>query len=238
MVNKLLFSATIVASGLSLFTVTAMAQAPAGQPGAPPANRGNYGPAMGPAPASGGTRISSPVGVIDMLYIFENHETFKLRKAELDGRKEATEKQLITQRDNFKAKMDRLKEWKPGSPEFSKLESELAQDEAKMKVDVKKLNEQFIMEEGKMYYATYQEVLEEVKRYAAQMNMLLVLRYTGGEVHVDNPEEIMKEMNEQVVYYNKAIDITGAILNQLNSRRPPQVGARPQTRPVTQGVPR
>ena len=100
-----------------------------------------------------------------------------------------------------------------------------------MKVEVKKLNEQFIMEEGKMYFTTYEEVLAEVRNYAAQMNILLVLRYTGGEINKDNPEEIMKAMNEQVVYHNKAVDITQAIINQLNSRHPPQVG-RPPARPA------
>jgi Skp family chaperone for outer membrane proteins len=231
-VKSLLFSAMIMACGLQLFVTTVVGQPP-NRPVGPPApgapTGGNFGPAA-PAP-SNGTRISSPVGVINMLEVFEGHDTFKLRKTQMDGQKEQAEKTLTAARDAFKAKIDRLKEFTPGSPEYSQLESELAQEEARMKVEVKKLNEKFIKEEGKMYYATYEEVLAEVRNYAAQMNMLLVLRYTGGDINKDNPEEIMKAMNEQVVYYNKAVDITQAVITQLKNRRPAQVN-RPQPRPT------
>lgn len=236
---KLFYSTTFVACALVMAVAPAFAQAPpqgqprpgapgvgapAGQPGgAPGFNNPNAGrPAIPQGP------ISTPVAVVDLLHIFENHPGFQQEKANMDRRKEMTEKDLIQKRDELKAKVARLKEFKPGTPEFSNLESQAAQEEAALQVAVRKANQEFIVLEGKMYYKTYKEVLDEVKWYCSQRNILLVLRYTGKEVQAENPEEIMKEMNEQVVYYHGGIDITNDVLNQIKSKSfAPRVGAQP-----------
>jgi Skp family chaperone for outer membrane proteins len=235
-VVRSLLVATLVACGLQFSSSRTLAQAPprgAGpQGGSPPA--ANFDPASRASVQT--SRPSSPVAVIDLLYIFENHPGFQERKAQMDRAKEQKEKELLGKRDTLKAKASRLKEYKPGTSEYSTLESELAQDEAALQIALKKANQEFIVAEGKMYYQTYQEVLDVVKWYASQRGIAMVLRYTGKEVNPDNPEEIMKEMNEQVVYYHDAVNITGDILNQIKSRYQPQVGrlpANPAQRPLS-----
>jgi Skp family chaperone for outer membrane proteins len=174
-------------------------------------------------------RAATPVAVIDLLYIFENHPGFQEQKARMDRAKEQKEQELLGKRDALKAKAEKFKamDLKPGTEQYSQYETELAQDEAKLQIDLKKANQDFIIAEGKMYYQTYQEVLDIVKWYAGQYNIGVVLRYTGKQVNPDNPEEIMKEMNEQVVYFNDAVNITGDILKQIQSRYPARVGNAP-----------
>lgn len=230
--TRTLRCAAFVASGLLFSAASAFAQPqtrpfPAQTPVGAPAQ--NFR-AAAPQPAAAGTRISAQVAVIDLLHLFENHPSFQDQKAQMDRAKEMEEKKLIQMRDNLKAKAEKLKEFKPGTTEYGQLESELAQEDAKLQVEVKKANQKFITYEGKMYFSTYQQVLEDVEAYCSQRGIVLVLRYTGKQVNPDNPEDIMKEMNEQVIYYNQAVDITPDILAQIKSRHPARVG-QPLPRP-------
>lgn len=253
--SKLFFSSTFVACAIAMFACQALAQAPPqGQP-RPTGAHGVGAPAGPPAGAPAGPPnaaaynnqrtaiptgpVSSPVAVVDLLHIFEQHPNFQQEKMQMDRLKENTEQQLIQQRDALKQMVARLKEFKPGTPDYSNTESEIAQKEAALQVAVRKANQDFIIQEGKMYYKTYKEVLDEVKWYCSQRNILIVLRYTGKQVNPDSPEEIMKEMNEQVVYYHGGIDITNDVLNQIKSKSlAPRVGAQPQQPGMQRPVPR
>ena len=48
----------------------------------------------------------------------------------------------------------------------------------------------------------------------------LVLKFNGDEANKDNPEEIMREMQKMVLYYNQAIDITPIILDRMKGQQP------------------
>lgn len=231
--TKLIFSTTLVACAAGWLATTAFAQNPV-RPTSPVAGPPSAGAPAGGAPNFSNRppvptqQVSSPVAVIDLLHIFENHPGFQQEKAQMDRMKEAREQELIQKRDALKALVTQLKEMKPGTPEFSQIESKAAQDEAALQVAVKKANQEFIMAEGKMYYTTYKAVLDEVKWYASQRNILVVLRYTGKSINAENPEEIMKEMNEQVVHFHQGVDITNDILNQIKSKSfAPRMSAQP-----------
>lgn len=235
MVLACLVATTTDSASAQLPPVNRPAGLPGGNLNANPNSNPNAGfePAMNRAPA-GGSRMVGPVAVIDLLKVFDNHPGFQDKKMQMDRAKEAKEQSLMAQRDALKHKAESLKEFKPGTDEFSKLESECAADEAKLQIELKKANQEFIVAEGKMYYQTYTEVLDMVKWYAGQRNISMVIRFIGAEVHPENPEEVAKEMNELVVYYSDSIDITNDILAQIKSRYPARVGQAPHGRPQQQ----
>ena len=47
-----------------------------------------------------------------------------------------------------------------------------------------------------------------------------MLKFNGDEANKDNPEEIMREMQKMVLYYNQAIDITPIILDRMKGQQP------------------
>lgn len=233
--RKLLFSATCLASWLVFLSTAVVAQAPQRALG-PPANpNAGFDPGANRAPAHQASRGFTPIAVIDLLHVFEHHPGFQDKKVQMDRLKENKERELLGKRDALKAKLNQLKELdlKPGTAEFSQRESELAGEEAKLQIEVKKANQDFIILEGKMYWETYQQVLEVIKAYALQRNISVVMRYTGAEVHPENPEEVMKELNEQVVFYNEAADITDDIVNHIKSQYPQQRIGRQPTAPIS-----
>lgn len=69
-----------------------------------------------------------------------------------------------------------------------------------------------------MYNAVYQEVEQEVRYYASQMGIAMVLRYNGDTVDPDNPEDVLRNISKPVVCFAPGMDITDVIIQQLNIR--------------------
>ena len=58
-----------------------------------------------------------------------------------------------------------------------------------------------------------------MERYAQHFKFTLVLRFSADELNgQENPEDVMRGLNRQVVYYRPSEDITSAICTFLNNR--------------------
>ncbi len=178
----------------------------------------------------------SSVAIIDLTYIFENHQRFKVMKQDMQRDVKAAEEELKARRKEMQSLGERLRRFEKGSREYKQLEEELANRSADLNVQVKLQQKQFLEREAKMYYNVYLEILDAVKYYAERNNIQLVLRFNGAPIDNNDPQEVLKELNKAIVWHSRAVDITPYILAQLN-RTPP---ARPEVgrRPVPQGVPR
>jgi outer membrane protein len=67
-----------------------------------------------------------------------------------------------------------------------------------------------------------------VEKYAQHYHYTLIMRFNRDEVgSADDPPEVIKSMNRQVVYFRPQDDITKPILDYLNERYPSGEGAAP-----------
>lgn len=213
--KRLIWIATLVAAVLTVSTAsTAVAQ---GQP------QQSYAPG---------------VAIIDLTYIFENHPGFQARRDAMRQEVEQAEQEVKTRRDEMRKLAERLESFRAGTPEYKQLEEELSRRSADLNVSTQLKKKDFLLSESKMYYTVYQEVLDEVRFYAERNAVNLVLRFNGEPIDTSKPEEVLKELNKSVVYYNTSIDITPIILEQLKRRQggAPLQGSRPA--PTQQQVPR
>lgn len=177
----------------------------------------------------------SHVAVIDMTDIFEKYSGFQSRKVALQREIDKAEGELKSMQDVMKNLAEQLKELKPGAPEFKRIEEELAKLNAQAQLKMQLQKKEFLDREAKMFYTTYQEVMDEVKVFCERNLISLVLRFTGEPVDIDDPQQVVKELNKGVVYYNQSIDITQHILRQLERRQPRQptpTAARQPARPI------
>ena len=132
----------------------AHAQAPQ-RPAAPPAAAAP----VAPTAASPATHVA----VIDVGYIFKNHARFK---AAMDRMKEevmAAENTLKADRDRINGMMEQIKGFNPGTPEFKKLESEIAKAQGDFNVDAQLQKKEFMDREAKVYLSVYTEVEKDVE---------------------------------------------------------------------------
>ena len=177
------------------------------------------------------------VAIIDLTYIFENHPGFQARRDAMRHEVEQAEEEVKVRREEMRKLAERLEGFRPGTPEYKQLEEELSRRSADLNVSTQLKKKDFLLSESKMYYTVYQEVLDEVRFYAERNGVNLVLRFNGDPIDTNKPEEVLKELNKSVVYYNTSIDITPIILEQLKRRQggAPLQGNRPA--PTQQQVP-
>jgi Skp family chaperone for outer membrane proteins len=167
-----------------------------------------------PNPAGANARKFG-VAVVDVGYIFKNHQRFRSTMEAMKTELEGIEQGLKTKREAIAQKEQQRQEYNIGSAEYKKLDEELAREKANFNVEMTQLRKEFMEREAKVYYQTYLEVDSTVKYYAERNEIGLVLRFNGEEPDPNQPRQVLESINKQVVYQN-SIDITPDILALLN----------------------
>jgi Skp family chaperone for outer membrane proteins len=233
---------TLLAAGLSNAQQVPQQQPPQQSRPAGPPQQGATGapthPGAGAMPAAHGHAASAGgVAIIDLPYILKNHGGFNQRVEELRHEAEGVENDFKAKRDAVQKLMVQLDDLQRGSTDFKKLEEDITKRQANLSVEINIMKKKFQEAEAKIYYEAYQQILNEVKYYAEANRINLVLKFNGDEANKDNPEEIMREMQKMVLYYNHAIDITPIILEKMKGTAQRPTGTNPSAQRPAPGVP-
>ena len=198
---------------LSVFVSSVLAQAPAR-------------PAAGPN-----------VALLDVSYIFKNHARFKGKMEEMKADVERAEAQVKKERETIIKLAEDLQRFHKGTPDYKALEEELAKRQADLSVQVQLTKNEFLQREAKIYHNVYQEIWQATDYYCKQNGIDMVLRFNGDPVDVERPDSVLSFINKPVVWYQKNLDITPAILADLNRTAPAPAAADRRTAPVRPSVP-
>lgn len=71
-------------------------------------------------------------------------------------------------------------------------------------------------QEGKLYYKVSLEIDDAVKLIATRNNIALVLKFNGDDVDANDRNDILRNINKPIVYFDKNMDITPFVLQELN----------------------
>ncbi len=159
------------------------------------------------------------VAIIDLKYIFDNHIRFKQMTEEMRRSVQAAEADITARRDRINSLIKQLEGVKKGTPDYKQLEDEITQQKADLNALVSNTKREFMRREAKIYYIIYQEIVQEVKYFAEQQRLTLVIRFNGETIDESDPDIVAKHLHKQVVWHHPNIDITGIILETLNQRR-------------------
>lgn len=192
--------ATVVASVLVVLSAApATAQtAPAAQATSAGANAARYG-----------------VAVVDVSYIFKNHQRFNALMEQMKSDVEAAESALRQERQEIAKMEEALKAFQAGSPDFKRRDEQITEAKANFNLKATKQRKDFLEREAKIYYQAYLEVNDAVKYYSQHTNLGLVLRFNGDPIDPNIREDVLRAINKPVVYQN-GIDITPDILRLVN----------------------
>jgi len=190
------------------------------------AQRSPAGPTV--APSGGGTAVA----LLDINHIFKSHSRFQAMKESMKSDVAQAEAQVKKEKETIRSLAERLKDFKPGTPDYNQLEQEIVSRRADLEVLVQRHRREFLQNEAKIYHNVYKEILQEVEYFATNHNIGIVLRFSGEPVDTDNPEAVLRDINKSVIWFSGGLDITQEVLNRLNARAAPRVG-----QPTRQGVP-
>jgi Skp family chaperone for outer membrane proteins len=186
------------------------------------------GQAAAPRPAASGP--ATHTAVIDVGYIFKNHARFKTAMDKMRDEVLAAENGLKAERDRINGLMEQLKGFNVGTPEYRKLEGEVAKAQGDFNVNAQLQKKDFMEREATVYMQVYSEIERAVSQFAREHSIAVVHRFDGEPVDTGDRNRILGTITKPIVYYDPQIDITPDVLRMLNGAAP--VAGQPQTRPV------
>ncbi len=125
---------------------------------------------------------------------------------------------------------EQLRKLQPGSPEYKKLERQIAKMRADFELHGKRATNDIKDQEGKLYYAFSRELQSELRSFAHATGTQLVLRYDPPAQEINDPRRVLHEVQKLIVY-QRGLEVT-PVVQQAMQRR---AGAGPTAnRPATQ----
>lgn len=217
---------------VSCMHVAAFAQAPAptqplAQPLVQPLAQPTAQPVAAPPTSSAGP--ATHVAVIDVGYIFKNHTRFKLSMDKMKDEVMAAENDLKSERDRINGLVEQIKGFNAGTPEYKKLEAEVAKAQGEFNVNAQLQKKDFMDREAKVYLQVYTEIEKSVAQFAREHRIAIVHRFDGESIDNSDRNQILRGITKPIVYLESGIDITPDVLKLLNG---PAVAAAaaPRTR--------
>lgn len=204
--------ATMVA-GMVVFSSQAVH---AQQPRGPVTSPAGAPAAGGAAPAHGQNASRFGVAVVDVTYIFKNYKRFNAMMEQMKQDVESTERTLAEERKLINDEVEALNsKFQAGTPEFEREDDRITERKTKFNLKMTRQRKDFLEREAKIYYQAHLEVNDAVKYYALRHNLGLVLRFNGDPVDPNNRQDVLRAINNPVVFQN-GIDITPSVLSDLD----------------------
>jgi Skp family chaperone for outer membrane proteins len=204
-VNKFLLSSAVAAAIFAIGFVGHTTTSAQQQPGA-------------------GQSLQPYVYLVDMNYLFKKHARLSAERKALTAEADALQKQFEEQ---MRGVQERSKPLAPGgllkvgTDEYNRLEEQINKDKATIQTGIAHKRREFILRESHLLFTAYTEISQEVKYYCEQHGIAIVINFNGDTMKEDNPDDVARGISRQVVYYNKALDITPYILPRIQGHEPP-----------------
>ncbi|MFO0904465.1 MAG: OmpH family outer membrane protein [Pirellulales bacterium] len=227
-----------VAAALLFVSTTGLAfgQGTGVRPTAAGARPTTAAPGAAPAAAPGGAAPTASRGgtpsvvVIDIGEVFKQHagfnqqlNTLKEEIKSLDAYYQGEQKKMAGQRE-------KLGTYNPGSPEYKKLEEEVARMASDLQVEMALKQKNIAEQEAKVYFNTYKEIYKQVEVFADSYGITLVLRHNNVQMDPQKRDTVLQGVNRAIVF-QRNLDITDEIVKRVNA------GAATATRPAAPAAP-
>ena len=189
---------------------------------------GLIAPAVAQTPSAG-----HQIAIVDMGEIFTNCVRYKAAIEAMKTQTTALEGQFKADYETMKKMAEEMKALQPGSPDFRKRESEIGKLELDFKFRQAQARKDFEERINGVQFSLYREIDAVVKQIAVANNIALVMRHNTTQPNGNDPQQVLRAINQSVVYYNPGLDITKLVLSKLNEN-----SAAPGTAaPGTAGLP-
>ena len=183
--------------------------------------------------ATAQTRPGTTIALLDIEEVFQEYLRYKAMLDDVSKDEKALETMVRGKAKELTAMQNELRDYKPGSANYSQLEGKIAKLKADTTVETDLKRKQFIIRRSKASHIAYQDITKTVARFAEANGISMVMAYDKREVDPNNPNQVLTEINRRVIY-QRSLNITKYIIEQLNAGVPPtEVSNRPgaPTRP-------
>ena len=158
-----------------------------------------------------------PVGVVDLVKVFNDFEQTKALNAELERYKRHLSDEQQKREERLSVDRETLQGFAPDSAEYHKrgaaLKKQIIEYQAWLAAEREILKD----EHRRWIERTYQMVTQSITEVARRKGLQLALTREELETNVDDASVLQKQiLNRKVIYYDPMLDITDDVLVMLN----------------------
>lgn len=169
-------------------------------------------------PAAG---VPQFVAVVDVAELIKAHPEFKVKTKNLQDRMKAEEEGLRVKQAEIEKKELALQNsnYKPGTAEHTRQLEAIQNEYIEFEKVFKSKQRAFAMENSEILFDTYQDIKREIGAYADQRRIAQVTDYRMFVPSPHEPQSVMEDMEQKLVWFNVSLDITPYIVDQIYQRR-------------------
>lgn len=156
------------------------------------------------------------IAVVDVAYIFKNHEGIKAQVGKVESDLKTYDGQLKKKRDELRQMAEQLKTLKVGSPDYAAKEELVAGMESKLRLDMNRKRKELQDAEAKIYYDNYQRIAAGVKYLAEHYKINLVLRYNSEDMNLEKGDTVIRGVMKNIVFHDDSLDMTKGVMQYLD----------------------
>lgn len=158
-----------------------------------------------------------PIGVVDLVKIFNEFELTKALNASLEREKRRIGEEQQKREEKLTVERDTLQGFAPDSAEYRKRSNELKTLVIGYQAWLTGERESLKDAHRRWIERTYADITKAVEQVARNKRLQLVLTREELETNVDDVTVLQKQiLNRKVLYYDAAMDISDAVLAAAN----------------------
>ncbi|MEX0717995.1 MAG: OmpH family outer membrane protein [Planctomycetaceae bacterium] len=189
-------------------------------------------------PLEAQTAAPQRIGFVDMAEVFKKYEKFTVLREELKRDYEANEREGKAIMEKIKQVQAQMQQLNADSPDYSERDRQFISLQAEL-ANLQRKTEREVMERTtKINKTVYLEVVDMVNGLARSNSYGMVIRISRPPADLDaDPSATMQWMNQLVVTYDPADDLTNDVIEYLNERYARSGGASPRPAPPNRVAP-
>ena len=156
------------------------------------------------------------IAVVDVAYIFKEHPGIKAQVEQVENDLKNYDAELQAKREELKTSAEQLKQFKVGTPEYTRQEELVASLESKLRLDMARKRKELADAEARIYFDNYQRIAAGVKFLAQHYKINLVLRYNSEEMNLEQGDSVIRGVMKSIVYHDDALDMTKGVMQYLD----------------------
>jgi outer membrane protein len=179
----------------------------------------------------------TPVAVVDMEHVLDNHPTFTAQMEAMKAEFQMTMKDFEDRRKKISESIQQLQsQLNSDSPEFKQREEAIVSQESKLRLDAKNKQEEFDERQARLMLDTYNQIVSGVTLAARYYKFDLVVRYNRKQTTQMNPKKpqsVLYGADREVIYFNPENDLTEPVIGILKRDIPAAATAVNPAAPAT-----
>lgn len=204
--RKFLLTSAVLASLASVF-VNAYGQNPAAS-----------GTKKSAAPAAAAAQAEAPhkIALIDMGRVFKEYKKIEVLKEDWKSEFSVNEDNAKKMTTQVQQVIEQMKEFKPGSPEFIKLEKQQTDLAARLGAFKQTAQRELLRKEAELLKTVYLETMDVVEKFADKFGYTLVMRFNSDTFEGEDMSKMQLVMNRVIVFHRSEDDLTDGVISYLN----------------------